>query len=87
MLPPPAPFALTDASSLLWRMDLLGVETGAVRWRGVAEVREYLRRLHPRQDSDGLSRERTELDRQVSRLAVYVTSEGGWGGENDLRLL
>ncbi|CAN0516038.1 unnamed protein product, partial [Ectocarpus sp. 8 AP-2014] len=38
LLPPPAPFALTDASSLLWRMDLLGVETGASRWRGVAEV-------------------------------------------------
>lgn len=40
VLPPPAPFALTDASSLLWRMDLLAVETGAMRWRGVAEVRD-----------------------------------------------
>lgn len=38
VLPPPPPFALTDASSLLWRMDLLAVETGAMRWRGVAEV-------------------------------------------------
>eukprot|EP00752_Nemacystus_decipiens_P009858 g8795.t1 len=38
VLPPPAPFALTDASSLLWRMDLLAVETGATRWRGVAEA-------------------------------------------------
>lgn len=37
-MPPPAAFALTDASSLLWRMDILGVETGADRWRGVAEV-------------------------------------------------
>ncbi|CAM9616099.1 unnamed protein product, partial [Laminaria digitata] len=37
-LPPPPPFALTDASSLLWRMDILGVETGAHRWRGVAEA-------------------------------------------------
>eukprot|EP00903_Cladosiphon_okamuranus_P020596 g18906.t1 len=38
VLPPPPPFALTDASSLLWRMDLLAVETGAFRWRGVAEA-------------------------------------------------
>ncbi|CAM9645825.1 unnamed protein product [Pylaiella littoralis] len=38
VLPPPAPFALTDACSLLWRMDLLGAETGAERWRGVAEA-------------------------------------------------
>ncbi|CAN0041415.1 unnamed protein product [Ectocarpus sp. 4 AP-2014] len=46
LLPPPAPFALTDASSLLWRMDLLGVETGALRWRGVAEA--WLQYQHAR---------------------------------------
>ena len=37
-LPPPPSFALADASSLLWRMDVLGVETGAHRWRGVSEA-------------------------------------------------
>ncbi|CAM9228679.1 unnamed protein product [Scytosiphon promiscuus] len=41
VLRPPAPFALTDASSMLWRMDLLGLETGATRWRGVAEAWLY----------------------------------------------
>ncbi|CAM9527195.1 unnamed protein product, partial [Phaeothamnion confervicola] len=44
--PPPTPFPLTDSSSMLWRMELAGMEVGAGRWEAVGRWWTLYDRLH-----------------------------------------